>query len=291
MVTIADILVEAGVPHAGADHKHGRPGWVQIDCPYCGTATGKFHMGINLSTGAAVCWRCGKHNTAKALSLACGKPAARLRALLDGVAYEAPVVRHTGTYKPPAGVGPMGPAHRAYLQRRGFDPDEIERLWGVQGTGQQGGPMAWRLYVPIYHHGAAVSWTARSIKPNTTQRWLSAAYEQEAVHHKDILYGADYCTHAAIIHEGPTDVWATGPGAVATCGTGYTTAQLKAMARYTVRVVCYDSSPAAQRRARELAGLLAPFPGTTHNVQLETGDDPADADPAEVEELRAAFLG
>lgn len=289
MTTVIDILINRSIPHAGADHKHGRPGWVQVDCPWCGGGTGRMHLGISLSTGASACWRCGKHNTAQVLAMLTGEPRARMRDLLDDASMEAPVVRKTGTLIPPKGVVPMGRGHHAYLKRRGFDADEVARLWGVQGIANAA-KMAWRLYIPITHHGEIVSWTTRSIKPRASQRWISAGYEEEAIHHKGILYGADYCRHAIIVHEGPTDVWATGPGAVATCGTGFTEAQLRAMARYPVRAVCFDNGPAAQRRARELADMLAPFPGTTHNVQLETGDDPPEADRAEIAELRARFL-
>ena len=276
------------MPHVGADHKHGRPGWVQVDCPWCGTH-GKYHLGISLSTGASACWVCGKHNTAKAIALITGRPQGRIREMLDGAAMAEPEVRRTGTLAVPAGVGPLGPGHRTYLRRRGFDADQVAELWGVGGIGNAA-RLRWRLYVPIRHHNETVSWTTRSIKPRETQRWVSAGYEEEAMHHKDILYGADYAGHGIVIHEGPTDVWATGPGAVATCGTGFTEAQLLAMSKYPVRAVCFDNGAAAQRRARELADMLAGFPGTTHNVVLETGDDPADADPAEIKELREAFL-
>lgn len=277
------------MPYVGAEHKHGRTGWVQVDCPYCGPASGKYHLGISLSTGAAACWRCGPHNTAKALALITGGSAGKLRDRIDGATLEAPQVRRVGTYKPPAGVAPMLGGHRAYLTRRGFDAARIAALWGVEGIGA-GGRLGWRLFIPIHHLGEPVSWTTRSIKPKEVRRWVSAGYEEEAVHHKDILYGADYANNAIIIHEGPTDVWATGPGAVATCGTGFTDAQVRLMARYPVRTVCFDSSAAAQRRADELATMLASFPGTTHSVALETGDDPAEAEEEELAELRRLFL-
>lgn len=290
MASISDILDTAGIPHVGADHKHGRPGWVQVDCPWCGSDSGKFHLGISLTTGAASCWRCGKKNTAVALAQLCGCLVNAMRERLAGAIMDAPVVRKTGRLTVPAGVGDMLPGHRTYLTKRGFDADRIAALWGVRGIGQTA-RLAWRLFIPIYHHGEVVSWTTRSIKTGAVQRWVSAGYKEEAVHHKDLLYGADYAWHAIIIHEGPTDVWATGPGAVATCGTGFTEAQLLAMSRYACRVVCFDSEPAAQRRAQELANMLAPYPGTTHKVELETGKDPAEADPAEIAELRARFLG
>ena len=289
MLTVRDILIEYRVPFVEADHKHGRPGWVQIDCPQCGRSSGKYHLGISLSTGASSCWRCGRQNTATMLAAVTGATVRIMRERLDGVALEAPIVPKAGRLLPPAGIGPLGRAHRAYLAGRGYDPDIIAELWGVRGIGNAG-RFSWRLYIPIHHHGEVVSWTTRSIKPNDEQRWMSAGAETEAVRHKDILYGADYAHHAIIIHEGPTDVWATGPGAVATCGTGFTEAQLKAMSRYTIRAVCFDRGRAAQRRAQELANMLSPFPGLTYNVELETGDDPGEADRAELRELRAKFL-
>lgn len=289
MATIRDILEAAGINYTGADHKHGRPGWLQVDCPWCGPGSGKFHLGISLSTGASSCWRCGKKNTARVLAELSGRPVATMRERLDGATMAAPIVRKTGRLVVPTGVGAMLPGHRTYLRRRGFDVAQVATLWGVRGIGQVG-RLAWRLYIPIYHHGEVVSWTTRSIRPRVAQRWVSAGYEEESVHHKDILYGADYARHAIIVHEGPTDVWATGPGAVATCGTGFTTAQLLAMSRYAIRVVCFDNGSAAQRRARELANMLAPYPGATHRVELETGSDPAEAHPDEIAELRATFL-
>lgn len=290
MASIKDILDENGITYVGEGHHHARPGWVQVDCPFCGPGSGKYHLGLSLTTGAASCWRCGRQSTSRVLALLSGRPAAALRAQLEGAVLDTPEVRPAGTYKPPKGVGPLLPAHAAYARRRGFDAAILAQLWGVGGLGQTG-RLAWRLFIPIHHHGKTVSWTTRAIKQDAKQRWVSAGHEQESVPHKSILYGADFARHAIIIHEGPTDVWATGPGAVATCGTGFTESQLRAMSRYAVRVVCFDGEPAAQRRARELANMLAPFPGTTNNVELETGKDPAEADPAEIAELRSTFLG
>lgn len=295
--TVAEILQDLGIAFQGEGDPGGRPGWVQVTCPDCGDQSSKGYakkyLGISLSTGAANCWRCGRKNTATVLAAITGVPVARVRERLDGARMAAPLVRRTGRLVVPAGVGPMGPGHRAYLAARGLDAAVVARVWGVCGIGQVGGawrPLRWRLYIPIHHHGEVVSWTTRTIQPNVRTRYVSAAHEQEVIHHKDILYGADYAHHTIIIHEGPVDVWATGPGAVATLGTGYTEAQLRAMSNYLVRVVCFDSEPEAQRRARGLAAALSPFPGETHNVVLETGSDPADADPEELAELRAAFL-
>ncbi len=288
MPTVTDILLDAGIPHAGAEHHHGRPGWVQVDCPWC-RSTGKYLLGISLTTGAAACWTCGRKNTAAVLAMLTGQTPRAMRDRLDRVVLAPAPVRKTGRLALPAGVCDMQSGHRHYLTGRGFDPDHVARVWGVRGIGQAAA-LRWRIYIPIYHHGVVVSWTTRAIKKSEHQRYISAPAASEAVNHKDILYGADYARHAVIIHEGPVDVWATGPGAVATFGTAYTESQLSAMSKYPVRVVCYDNEPAAQRRARDLANVLSPYPGTTHNVVLESAKDAGAAHPDELKELRKTFL-
>jgi len=200
-----------------------------------------------------------------------------------------PTARKGGRLALPVGRGPLLPGHRAYLATRGLDADKIVHLWGVEGLGQTA-RFRWRLFIPIHYHGEVVSWTTRSIRPDDKLRYISAGAEEEAVSHKSVLYGADYARHAVIIHEGPIDVWATGPGAVATFGTAYTTVQLEAMSRFAVRVVCFDAEPMAQARARELADALSVYQGSTYNIQLETGKDVAEAHPDEVAELRKVFL-
>jgi len=288
MTTIRDILDEHGIPHS-----EGRSGWIQTTCPDCGDMSSKggvkFYLGISTSTGASNCWRCGRKNTAYVLASLTSIPIKEILARLDNITYTPTTTRRKGRLALPGGRGPLLPGHIGYLATRGFNPDSIVNLWGVEGIGQTHW-LAWRLFIPIHHHGKVVSWTTRSVKKHEKLRYISASLEDEAVPHKSILYGADFARLAIIIHEGPIDVWATGPGAVATCGTSVTEAQIHEMIHYPVRVVCFDNEPEAQARARSLADMLSIYPGVTHNVVLETGNDAADADPAEIAELRATFL-
>jgi DNA primase len=83
---------------------------------------------------------------------------------------------------------------------------------------------------------------------------------------------------------------AIGPGAVATFGVNYTQEQAAKIARYPVRVICFDSESQAQKQAKKLLDTLTPLPGETHNIVLESGKDPAECDPSEIAELRAKFL-
>lgn len=286
----ADLLRKGRVSVAPDDHRHARPGWIQFDCPYCGRGTYNYHMGYNIHRGNVNCWRCGRKRTADVLGLVLGTTWQEAKDLLRDVPrtrYED-VIR-TGTLQIPYGVGPMGKAHRSYLYSRGFDPDAIERLWGVGGIGIAD-RLAWRLFIPIHLAGVVVSWTTRSIAATAVKRYVSAMVQEEAVSQKTLLYGDDYVRGAAIIVEGPTDAWAGGPGTVATLGTSYSQAQLAQMARYAVRAICFDSQPDAQARARRLADDLAVMPGETHLVTLDA-KDLATAPARDLARLRAEFLG
>lgn len=288
-----ELLAAHGIRCADADHRHTRGGWVNFDCPFCpgGMGAGKYHMGYNTRGGYVNCWACGRHRLGDTLAAAARIPlSAALRAVarLDKPRPEKGPPRSGRLILPP-GIGPLGPHHRRYLRGRGFDPDTIARLWGVQGIGVRGGNLAWRLFMPVHYRGRVVSWITRAIAPNITRRYLSATPEQEEVSHKTILYGEDYCRFAIIVVEGAIGAWTIGPGCVATCGIGYTQAQAAIIARYPTRVICFDNEPQAQQRAAGLVADLAGYPGKTYNIKLGAKD--ADTAPAhEIAEIRKTFL-
>lgn len=65
--------------------------------------------------------------------------------------------------------------------------------------------------------------------------------------------------------------------------------QVKKMAAYPSRVVCFDSEPRAQDRARELCEALSIHPGRTVRIEIDS-PDPGSASKKEVARLRRAFL-
>ena len=65
----------------------------------------------------------------------------------------------------------------------------------------------------------------------------------------------------------------------------YTRAQVERIAKYPVRVICFDSEKGAQDRALRLARELEVFPGETSNVRL-SGKDAATSPKAETRELQ-----
>ena len=141
----------------------------------------------------------------------------------------------------------------------------------------------------MYGDGKLVTWTTRSIGNGPT-RYVSAPKNCEGIPIKETLYGEDYARQAVVVCEGPTDVWAMGPGAVATFGLNVTESQILRLSAYHVRAICFDNQPEAQVRAKVLVQDLSCLPGATYNIRLESGKDPAEADREEIEGIRREFL-
>jgi hypothetical protein len=276
-VTFTDILQDNHVEFFEEGHHHCRPGWVQMDCPFCGRGSQRYHMGYNLKSGYLHCWKCGPHRMAETLAELLEIDVKKAFGMLKGVERGGgprTVEKHRGTLVMPKGVGPLLPAHRRYLEGRGFDPDALAAEWGVQGIGLAS-RLQWRLFIPITFQEQVVSFTTRAISEDAELRYVSASAQEEAMNHKEILYGEDHCRHACCLVEGPISAWGIGHGGAATCGTGFTQAQLNRFARFPVRGVCFDAEPAAQRRAREVVDQMSVFPGETYNFVLDHGKDPA----------------
>ncbi len=195
-MTIQEILEDLKVEHLDSGHHHCRPGWVQLkDCPFCGSD--KYHLGINLSLRYSSCYKCGWHHLRQVLEK-CGATRKQSQEFFkDAEAVpEGPQKKRTGLVEPKH-RGPLLDAHKQYLDERGFDPEEIARIWKVEGIGLAA-RLAWRLYIPITLDTKRVSWTTRAISSKISQRYISASAEEEAINHKHIVYGLDYCQHSAI---------------------------------------------------------------------------------------------
>lgn len=289
-MTLADYLRQHNVRMAPEGHHHRtRSFQLQCDCPFCSPDSRKYRLG--LSPRRASCWTCGYIPVVKAVATLTGQHQGAVRDALGDIPDAGPSAGPTrGRLVIPPGVGPLLPCHEEYLMGRGFDPADLVRLWGIQGIGMAS-RLAFRVWVPFHHDGEVVSWLTRGITP-TAARHLSAKPEEEVLDHKSLLYGEDYCRHTVIVHEGYTDVWATGPGAVAICGIGYNRAQVLRLAQYPTRVVCFDNEPMAQQRASRLCRELGGFPGSTSNVRLAAKDagEALVKCPWELEELRRRFL-
>lgn len=294
---IRDVLRTLGIVYRDhGESPHVSEGWLGIVCPFpgCG-AGGKFGCGINIRTRVVTCWKCGRHRLGDTLAAASGKT---IREIMPHIAEIAPDAtrndeRPTGRYKPPPGVGPLLTAHKRYLRGRGFDPDELTRVWGIGGINGAESRLGWRLFIPVNVGGKPVSWTTRAIGAGdgVGMRYLAAPPTDESTPIKHTLFGIDHVRHACIVVEGPFDAMRIGPGAVATYGLTVTAAQIRRLSQIPRRVICFDNEPAAQRRAVELSDQLAVFPGETFVCRLsDDSPDPGSATAADIEYLRSEFL-
>ena len=254
-----------------------------MDCPLCGQNSRNFHLGIPIGVPAANCWRCGKLNFWWVLrEIGVSYKLAKQLDLRGGGTLVAP--EHTGHYKRLDMVKPMATAHIDYLVGRGLDPATAVTEWEAEGTGIHP-THPWRIFIPIRFRGRLISWTTRSIGKKDKKKYLTAPAIHESLPHKQSLYGIDKCQHVIIVVEGPLDVWNIGPGAAGTYGLGHTPAQVALIARFPVRVVCFDNSNDAQARADKLCNDLAIWPGVTHKAELDA-EDPGSACREEVSALR-----
>lgn len=286
-----DILSEYDIPTAPVGHHHARSGWIQIDCPYCGRDSQGWHMGYSITGNFVNCWRCGNHRLVNTLIEITGLSYGQVKKLLDMLEHPhfEEKRKNLGKLVIPTGVGEMTGVHRRYLSDRGFDPSKIEKLWKVEGI-YIVSRLSWRIWIPIHYHGEIVSWTTRSISNNPKiTRYISAGENEEAMPHKELLYGEDFARHAIIVVEGIFDAWRIGQGAVATFGSGYSTEQLERIAKYPTRAICFDNEFEAQKRARKLSNDLSVFPGNTYNVTLDR-KDAADESEENIERLRREIL-
>lgn len=275
---IKDVFEQYNIHIAPENHEHVRPGWVQIDCPFCSKGSERYRLGYNLIFNYCNCWNCGHHSIISVLVEILGINYKKAKGILSDVVATAPKDRseHKGHLAFPHHAHTMLPQHIHYLKHRGYDYKKIMELWQIKAIGPAT-RLAWRLLIPIHKHGELVSWTTRTISKNKNiKRYISASINEESYPHKKLLYGEDYARHAVAVVEGPTDVWSGGPGFVGTFGLSLTNEQIALIAKYPIRAICFDNTPDAQRTAKKIVGLLSSLPGDTYHIILDS-DDVGDA--------------
>jgi DNA primase len=249
-------------------HKHCRPGWANVPCPFC-TGNAGYHLGYEINGNYFYCWRCGWHAIPYTISKLLGIPVQEAEriiknyGLLIPTTVKDPVIK-TGLkpYIMPSNTEPLTKQHRRYLESRGFDADLITQTWALVGTGPisflDGLSFKFRIIAPVVWETQAVSFVSRDITNKQSRKYMVCPKEREIVFHKHILYGRqEHWKDTGICVEGPTDVWRLGPNAFATFGIKYTSTQIRQIAKYfkTVPVV-YDDDPQAVVQANKLVAEL-----------------------------------
>jgi hypothetical protein len=287
---LTEFFDKHGVEWSKTD-KHSRHSWTQArPCPRC--SNDRFHLGIKDDFSRSSCYTCGSFHVPKLLKDLTDAPWSEIYKLLGSRAYlpkEADTASK-GVYTPPTLLQPLEavPAVAAYLKQRSFDLEYLETVWGVRATGPFSN-YPFRVFMPIYLNRKAVSWTARAAC-GQEPRYRNAGPGEKSIDEKTLLFGAQFVKDTCIICEGPTDVFRVGKGCVATLGVSYTMAQVDRLASIWRRIICFDNSENAQRRANKLAAELSVFPGETIVVNLDA-EDPGSASEQEVRQLRRFAFG
>jgi hypothetical protein len=172
----------------------------------------------------------------------------------------------------------------AYLATRGFDPLQLDADYGLcycDAAPPEYPTTNGRLIIPICMNGDRVGWQARAVYDcDFAAMHCPKYYNLPGMNKSAVLYGLDQAVGTAFctIVEGVSDVWAIGPGALATLGKTLSYVQAEMIvARWPVAVIAYDAdAPEYVERAKVLLeSKLAVVP-----VTLPDGLDPATTAPA-----------
>lgn len=284
------------IEHVTEGHKHCRPGWIQVKCPFCIGNPG-WHLGFDLEHDWWNCWRCGYHRqwdvvyallnydsreAKKAIMQFKGRPT-------DRKAFKKK--QHAKKLELPTGLQPITKDAKRYLKHRRFDPDLLEAFWNIKSTSIIG-KLRHRLFIPIYLDGKMISWQCRDITGKSQLKYIAQDFSKEIISNKDTLYGIDQALgKSCIIVEGVTDVWRLGPGAVALFGIKYRPAQVKMLLSYFKDFhILFDPDPQAKIQAKKLANELSVMGG---KCKIWTIDDcdPGDLQQDDADALVRQILG
>ncbi len=304
-MNVRQLLKDYSIPFiTEGEGPHATRGWINVHCPFC-AGSKNFHLGIPEDGSAAHCWRCGGHSIVATISklLRVSEQEARriLRKYQQGPtvirASPEPIVR-IRPFRFPKPHYPLSGPYKSYLARREFDPDRLEKEWGLLQTGPSsyldGINYSHRILIPIHWDGRVVSFQARDITDRSERKYLACPRQRETVHHKNVVYGKEDHWRGAsgiIVVEGPADVWRLGPCAVATFGIEFTLEQVLQLARISDRLfVVYDCEPQAQQQARRLAVRLRAL-GKQGEVVTIDSEDPGSMSQDDADYFVKQLLG
>jgi len=287
-MSISRLLSDYNIPYVTESHQHVTKGWVNIHCPFC-AGSRDYHLGIPEDGSVTHCWRCGTHSLTEALSKSLNLSQTEVRNLLRK--YD--VGKRTGRpqaepkvsihpFKFPQPYSALTKQGKEYLEKRGFDPEKIEKEWGLLQTG----PISFldkiqyshRILIPIKWDNEVVSFQARDITDRSGVKYLACPIKREKISHKTILYGKQDVwaeKGSIIVVEGVTDVWRFGRNAAATFGIKFKTQQVLQLLKHSQRFfIVFDDDLQAQEQARELAVKLRTRGKEVHIITIK--GDPGD---------------
>ncbi len=301
---IEQLYRDYGVIAFTEGQKHTRPGWINVACPFC-TGNPGYHLGFHMDDEYFVCWRCGGHSQKHTFSKLLKVPYQQVSAVLRR--YSLRTKSNTQTAKtiqimpfklPKPMLDTLPIQYKAYLKKRNFDSDKIQRLWDIRASGpysilkttDKKLNYKHRVIIPIYWDGEIVNFQGRDITDTSDWKYMACPEAVEKINIKKTLYGMqDEWEELSfgIGVEGALDVWRLGSHGVGLYGIKYTIEQVRLIKKYFKRFyVMFDPEDAqAQQQAKKLVGDLR-FRGVEAYLILPFTDrDPADLTDKEARRL------
>jgi hypothetical protein len=111
---------------------------------------------------------------------------------------------------------------RTHLEDRGFDPDELARLYGLTYCHEysRSSLARGRMVIPVMMHGRLVGWQARLVVEPPPDVKVPKYVTAPGMQKSTLLFNLDRAQESAtvVLVEGVSDVWRVGPQAVALLG-------------------------------------------------------------------------
>jgi len=290
-VDIRELLDSEGIYYATSG-KNISSGWIGVTCPFSDCSDSSNHCGINIRSKTMSCWKCGRTGTVLTyLSAELNSFNKALEVIKRftprELAFIEKDIERSGVSKVElpknAKVG-LSEYHKAYLRKRGFDPDYLSDKYNLQHVGPVG-EFANRIIVPVMRNYRLITYTSVDISDNTLMRYKHLKDELSIIPIKHLLYNADTSDkHNLIITEGIMDCWRMGDGSVCTFGVKITTEQIREITKFENITILFDGDKAGRKGAILLANNLAPF------IRVKIIDLPDGIDPDQLNEDEIKYI-
>ena len=138
---IQNLFDDYNISYQTEGHKHCRPGWINIECPFCSGNPG-YHLGFCIQHGYFTCWRCGNKRIDKVISKLLGISSNEAGILIKEYASYFSVKEPKNikprikAFKYPSDTIPLTKRQAEYLKSRGFNIGYLKNTWRIDtGTG------------------------------------------------------------------------------------------------------------------------------------------------------------
>jgi 5S rRNA maturation endonuclease (ribonuclease M5) len=284
----------------GIEYRKSGGDWIQLKCPSCYAGDGKF--GLGWQGKIFTCFRCGRIDRVDVVSALLDTPRADTFKIISKYTvgktppsrhfdHTLTILDHKDRVKMPYSAVKMADRHRAYLEKRHFDPEALELEWGLLGTGPVG-PFANRIIIPITDPltKTVCCFQGRDITGKSPNKYKSCLDNEAVIPIKSCLYGLDRVVgDSVVVTEGPTKVWRLGAGSVCTFGATVTNVQVKLLKQFQRVFLLFDEDEAGQEGAKKVGKELAVFGMNT--VLVTAGiEDVAELSSRDAAELMKELL-